>query len=456
MQEHLHQRTQRAVEAYHQLIARDLARAQQQLEELIERQKQNHVLFGDRPLAMCLRPVFLTERLYTKVQDSVYLLRQAILRIAAAHFNDRDVLLNDLGMEDWEIELAAIPTDVIRLSATARMDSFLTRRSFRFVEVNGEVPAGAAYVHHLGRIYRELEIFQEFENQFPVRFVSPLEHLLANLIRVYHEEFDGREEKPSFAIVDFLDIPTYPEFVLIKDYFEKNGFPCEICDPRHIEVRNGWVFANNRKIDILYRRLLMNEFYEIKDDCKPYLAGYRAQKTCYLNSFRSKLVHKKAILALLTDERFHAVLNLQQKRAIEDHIPWTRRVRERTTQFRGLEIDLLEFVRANRRYFVIKPNDSYGGKGVLLGFDCTQSEWEDRLELSLQEGFVVQEAVNIHREPFLMSGPEGWDLRQAVIDLDPYINGPLMGGCLTRISASNLANVTAGGGTLPCFILRYE
>jgi hypothetical protein len=42
-----------------------------------------------------------------------------------------------------------------------------------------------------------------------------------------------------------------------------------------------------------------------------------------------------------------------------------------------------------------------------------------------------------------------------VLDLDPYINGPLMGGCLTRTSTSNLANVTAGGGTLPTFILRY-
>ena len=42
-----------------------------------------------------------------------------------------------------------------------------------------------------------------------------------------------------------------------------------------------------------------------------------------------------------------------------------------------------------------------------------------------------------------------------IIDLDPYLNGPLMGGCLTRTSASNLANVTAGGGTLPMFILRH-
>ena len=211
MTEHPHNKTRRAVDAYHRLIER----------ELLEAQIDSNVVFGKRPMAKSLRPTFLTERLYTKVQDSVYLLRQAILRIAAAHFKDRRVLVEDLGMEEWEIELAAIPTNMIRLSATARMDSFLTRRAFKFVEVNAEVPAGPAYVHHLGRIYRSLEIFQEFEKQFPVRFVSPLEHLLANLVRVYHEEFGGSEEQPTFAIVDFLDIPTYPEFLLLKDYLER-------------------------------------------------------------------------------------------------------------------------------------------------------------------------------------------------------------------------------------------
>jgi hypothetical protein len=50
---------------------------------------------------------------------------------------------------------------------------------------------------------------------------------------------------------------------------------------------------------------------------------------------------------------------------------------------------------------------------------------------------------------------DSWELVPTIIDLDPYLNGPLMGGCLTRTSAGNLANVTAGGGTLPMFILRH-
>ncbi len=446
---------QRAIDDYHGLISRDLGAAEDQLGDLVAQQIERKVTFGDRPMAHSLRPTFLTESTYNAVQDTVYLIRQAVLLMAATFFNDERILKEELGMEDWEIELASIPTNVIRLSALARMDSFMTKDSFKFVEINAESPAGVAYIHELGRIYRALPIFKTFEKTHPVRFVSPMEHTLGALLRWYHEEFDGREERPSFAIVDHLDVPTIHEFHLLKAYFERMGFPTEVVDPRQLTCHDGWIYANGRKIDILYRRLLLNEFYAIKDECAAFMEGYLAQKTCYLNSFRTKLVHKKAIFAFLTDEQYTRLLTREQQESIRQHIPWTRLLREQHTTFRGLKIDLVEFVRANRKYFVIKPNDEYGGKGVTLGFAATQAEWDAAIAQSFHSHFVVQEVVDIHREPFLVKVGSSWEMVPTIIDLDPYLNGPLMGGCLTRTSASNLANVTAGGGTLPMFILRH-
>ncbi len=207
-----------AVEHFNRLIGDDLTFADEQYEELLGLQKDNNVLFGGRPLATSLRPTFMSEPFYTDVQDAVYLIRQAILKIAASFFNDHNVLRDELGMEDWEIELAALPTKVVRLAATARMDSFITTDGFKFVELNGEVPAGIAYTSELGRLYRNLEIFKRFESKYPVRFVSPLEHTMHALFQIYHEQFDGKEYLPSIAIVDHLDVPTIHEFDLIKSY----------------------------------------------------------------------------------------------------------------------------------------------------------------------------------------------------------------------------------------------
>lgn len=443
-----------AIDHYHDLLLKDISAAEEQLQQLYALQTEHRTTFGGRPLSHSLRPAFVSEEQYTKMQDTVYLIRQAILQIAAAFFNDRDHL-QDLGMTEFELEMASIPTNVIRFSATARMDAFMTENSFKFVEVNGESPAGAGYSHHLAEVYRQLPVFQKFVETHPIRFVSPLEHLLAGLLRSYHEEFDGRVEKPSFAIVDHLDVPTFNEFVLIKEYMERFGFSCEISHPKDLEIKDGWIYANGRKIDILYRRLLMNEFHDIIDDCGAYLEGYKAQKTCYLNSFRSKLVHKKSIFAYLTDSRYTRILNTLQLQAIREHIPWTRVLRAQETNHQGRVVDLIEHVRAHREHFVLKPNDEYGGKGVVLGFESSQSEWEAGIQSAIDQDFVVQEVVDIHREDFLMKTDQGWNKVPTVVDLDPYLNGPLMGGCLTRTSTSNLANVTAGGGTLPTFILRY-
>lgn len=444
-----------AIADFHALIERNLGAAEEQLALLQHLQLERKVTFGERAMAHSLRPTFMTEATYNTVQDRVYLIRQAVLSIAARFFNDRNLLKNELGMEDWEIELASIPTNVIRLSALSRMDSFMTKDSFKFVEINGECPAGIAYLHELGKIYRELPIFQEFQKMHPVRFVSPMEHTLAALSFIYHEQFDGKVERPAIAIVDKLDVPTIHEFNLLKSYCDRMGHPCVVVDPRELDCRDGWIYAGDQRIDIVYRRLLINEFYDMRNECAAFLEGYKAQKTCYLNTFRTKLVHKKAIFSFLTNEKYTSHLSHEQQEAIHYHIPWTRMLRPERTTFRGLKIDLLEFVRNNKSYFVIKPNDEYGGKGVTLGFSASQQEWDEAINQSTKECFVAQEVVDIHREPFLVKNGTSWEIAQTIIDLDPYLNGPLMGGCLTRTSASNLANVTAGGGTLPMFILRH-
>jgi uncharacterized circularly permuted ATP-grasp superfamily protein len=445
---------QPAIDHYHGLVQQDLKGAEEQLNWFVQQQKERKLLFGDRPLTYSIRPAFLAETTYNHIQDTVYLLRQAILKIAEMHFNDL-AALDELGLTPEEIELAAIPTNVIRLSATARLDAFLTPDSFKFVELNAESPAGVGYIHKLAELYRELPLFQDFTKQYPVRFVSPLEHLIDGLLRTYHEEFDGTVERPTFCIVDFLDIPTIHEFHIVRDYLHRHGYDCEVCDPRELELRDGWIYANGRKIDILYRRLLMNEFMSIRDQCQAYEQGYREQKTCYLNSFRTKLVHKKSIFSFLTDPKYTSVLNTSELQTIRQHIPWTRKIRDIKTMYKGKLVGLLDYVYHNREAFVIKPNDEYGGKGVVLGFQATDVEWAQSISYGLEHGYVVQEVVDISKEPFLLKTDNGWNLIPTVVDLDPYLNGPLMGGCLVRTSTSNLANVTAGGGSMPAFILRY-
>lgn len=442
-----------AIQYYNGLIRDSVERSDRDLNHLLRRQREEGILFGDRPLSLSIRPTLLTEKAYSELQDAVYLIRQAVLKLAE-HFFNQESVLSELGITPQERALIEIPTQVIRLSATARFDAFMTDTSFRFVEINGESPAGAGYLSRLSQLYYELDTFKSFTQKFPVRYIDPLQHLIQGLMRVYSEEFGGSSLKPVFAIVDKLDIPTRHEFTLIQNHLKASGIDCVVTDPRELELRDGWLFADGKRIDILYRRLLTNDYFEMEDDCKALMDGYKAQKTCFLNTFRSNLVHKKSIFSLLTDRNYNFILNAPQLEAIRKYIPWTRKLTYRTTRYGKEKIDLVDYVVRHKDDFVLKPNDSYGGKGVAIGEELNQTQWETSVKKALLEGSVVQEVVRVKREAFYLRKNDSWKSYPTLVDLAPYLNGPLIGGCLTRTTAHRLANVTSGGGSLPMFILR--
>ena len=171
-----------------------------------------------------------------------------------------------------------------------------------------------------------------------------------------------------------------------------------------------------------------------------------------VNPFRCKPIHKKAIFAVLTDDELQSVFSADERSAIAAHVPWTRRVAEGRTKRCGAEIDLLPFVRENRERLVMKPNDEYGGKGVFIGWECSESEWDAALQQALSASYVVQDKVELQRLTFPELNPE-LRFRELVVDLDPFVFEGEVEGFLTRLSGSSLANVTSGGGQVPSFLV---
>ena len=98
--------------------------------------------------------------------------------------------------------------------------------------------------------------------------------------------------------------------------------------------------------------------------------------------------------------------------------------------------------------------DEYGGKGIVVGWETSEAEWERALAEALQSPFVVQERVTIAYEdyPALVDGQV--QIGRRLVDSDPFMFGDSVQGCLSRLSTVTLLNVTAGGGsTVPVFVI---
>jgi uncharacterized circularly permuted ATP-grasp superfamily protein len=119
-------------------------------------------------------------------------------------------------------------------------------------------------------------------------------------------------------------------------------------------------------------------------------------------------------------------------------------------------VDLVPYIVAERERMVLKPNDDYGGKGVLLGWECEPAAWESAVRTALAEPYIVQERMVLPVEPFPGLAGSGIELGERIVDTAPFVfNGAQVDGCLTRISTASLVNVTAGGGsTVPTFVVE--
>jgi hypothetical protein len=441
--------TERAADDYHRLLTDERGLREELEAHFFERMRAAKLTFGGRVLCPFPRPNFVSPAAYEEIRSVCRGIFRAIEKAEQA-----------LGPQLWdrvdltpeERTLVAIDPGYRRSSPTSRLDSFLTTSAYQFVELNAESPAGIAYNEVLVDIFLELPIMRRFQERWQLRRFHARERLLETLLGCYREA-GGRSERPSIAIVDYEEVPTRTEHHLFREFFESQGYPALVCDPRHLSYEGGRLRHQGRAIDIVYKRLLVNEFIERIDSLGALLQAARERAVTLVNPFRCKPIHKKAIFAVLTDEELSGLFTTEEQAAIAAHVPWTRRVAEGHTLRDGRRLDLPLYIRDNRERLVMKPNDEYGGKGVFIGWEMSDTEWDQALTQALAASYVVQEKVELLRQSFPELAPE-LRFRDLVVDLDPFVFDGEVEGFLTRLSSTSLANVTSGGGQVPAFLVE--
>jgi len=269
-------------------------------------------------------------------------------------------------------------------------------------------------------------------------------------------EFSGTRQAPRIAILDWLDVPTRREFELFQEHFRSIGIECVIEDPRQCELRNGKLMVAGKPADLIYKRVLISELIAQCGIESDVVRAVRERAVCMVNPFRCKILHKKASLAVLSDESNASLFDAEELEAIHRCIPWTRVVRERRSTYDGKSIDLVPYVLEHREQLVLKPNDEYGGTGIVLGWTVDDSTWRDAVRHALSEPYIVQQKVRIPKEPYPSWENGGLSVYDRMLDTAPFVtNGDYIEGFLSRLSTADLLNVTAGGGsTVPTYVVE--
>jgi len=448
---------EQAIEHYHELLSNELAaECQATLDAELRRRG---LFFGDRALCTVLRPRFFTGEQYRFLQERCAILLRAFDRAYHAAIADAAVR-RQFGLVDWEEALLERAPGFPDTSPVSRIDAFYLPEQdvMHLTEYNAETPAGAAYGDALTEAFYALPVMRSFRRRFDLRPLPSRHGVLHALLGAYAQWRGGRKNPttPRIAILDWREVPTYNEFLLWVDYFRARGLEARIVDPRETELEGGRLVADGQPIDLIYKRVLISELVERGGRDHPVVRAVESGAVCMVNPFRCKLLHKKASLAVLSDERNVGLFSADERHAIDAHIPWTRVVAERKTRHEDRTVDLVPFMIEQRERLVLKPNDAYGGAGIVLGWEVDSATWEASVRTALTEPFVVQERVPIPSESFPSVVGGRVIFADRILDTAPFAyQGTHVDGCMSRLSTAALVNVTAGGGSqTPTFVVE--
>ena len=412
--------------------------------------------FGGRALCTVLRPRLVTPRELASLQARIMPLMRAFKAAYERALVD-DAFRSQFGLLDWEETLLGDTPSYEWQSPTSRLDFFYVPGTGQLglTEYNGETPAGAAYTDALSEIFLDTPAMREFSRHYDIMALPCVPGVVGSILESYRE-FSGTRRRPRIAILDWDDVPTRSEFELYHQHFDALGIESVIDDPRRCEYRGGKLWVQGKPADLIYKRVLIGELVETCGMEHDVVRAIRDGAVCLANGFRSKILHKKASLAVLSDEINAETFTPDELEAIHDCVPWTRVMRERKTTVAGESVDLIPWVLDRKDDLVLKPNDEYGGKGITLGWTVNNSEWEAAVNDALTQPFIVQKKVAIPSEPYPSWVDGRLHILDRMLDTAPFIShGQYMEGVLTRLSTSALLNVTAGGGsTVPTFVVQ--
>lgn len=421
------------------------------MEILRDFQRKHGILHDDRPICPFFRPYFLERSRYDAVSAAAFGLHGAFERMTEAALEDHS-LIEELGLTDKEDFTVRIDPRYRRLCASSRLDTFFHGSEFKFLEYNAETPAGVGDQIPLGELFDHVPEIGEFLADYKHSIPEPQAALLESLVTAYRET-GGKKEKPNVAIVDWDGVSTAAEFEILRDYWEACGHRTIITNPDSFDYDGRTLRSGEFEVDIFYKRVIIHEFLEKFDETHPLIRAYADGNVMMANNFRVKIPHKKTSFAILSDDRYAHLFTATQLDLIARHIPWTRRIRDDRTTYRGEKCDLLELIRRERDSFLMKPHDDYGGHGVHFGWESTHSEWDTLIENALKGIFVVQERAPVDKT-LIPTFDEELTLQELTVDFDPFLFRGRVTGGLVRLASGSLVNITQGGGETALVVLE--
>lgn len=296
--------------------------------------------------------------------------------VRRAGLTPRQVPLLGAGGTEHEIEFSA---------CNARGDVVLRDGVPLFVEVNfGVANGGPVTAHYLIQAYRDLYGLES--SRVGDELAEPFEGWLRLYERICAEKGLKRSVVNLGTMRD-SDIEDRWYYDAEVKYLQEHGFESAFVEPEFFDLPE----SDRPSFGIGLKNFLPEEWHEF--GIRNWDGIARAHRsTLFMVPDSGLALSSKVVLAWLSEGS--VALTPDERAFVTRHVPWTRLMHTGTTVYQDTETDLMDLAVERQREFVLKPINSAGGKGVLVGRSAELDEWRSRLqEATESRDHVIQEYV---------------------------------------------------------------
>lgn len=320
------------------------------------------------------------------------------------------------------IQKSGIDTDALILRdpntflGYARIDTILGEDIYKVVEFNSRRP----------QMYEDADFYSEMIASLLGEKIIEKEENGLNLMRSISDQFKTNinKEYPEtiLVITKFKQLDcSFSTSSLIKKFFDKSKIIFLDCDElpnfyKNCEYKNESIIFDGDIIDLIFVQ-------SICDKRSIYAPSGRIKNSKIAQAYKNKHIEiytspsgqisgTKLTLELLINENIQKQLKLSQEEIDNINSVIPKSIHSK---------NIIEVSIYDKNNFVIKRTGIGQGRGVILGDNYTQEEWENLIQKELKSGrnFILQEKINFGTD-------EIFDLqtnqfRQAYITLEPFI-----------------------------------
>lgn len=344
----------------------------------------SHAVYKGKPLPFLYYPSVYTEKdveNFETLTKNIFKVINESIDVYMKHPDVRKIW----GFSKTLEEMIIIDTPYVANVPMGRFDFFYYPDGhYEFCELNTDGTSAMNEETPLSDILLKTKGMEAFKQGHNLRrfelynsWVEEVGLIYKDFIELGHE----KSERPYVVIMDFMSSGLPYEFQVFQRSFQARGYDCDIVSPERLDYVDGHLFYNNKKIDIIYRRLVTRDMMVAEDELQPLIQGILANKTCIIGSIKSQIVHTKKYFEALHHKSVRQYLSQETLDYIDKHIPYTAAL-EKNEHFQ----DYIE----NKDLYIIKPIDFYASKGVYAGYEHDKATWITMVEEGLKTGYVIQ------------------------------------------------------------------